>query len=567
MDPNERDLTSRLDALAAEVQALGARVAALEGQPLREAAAEFPAPAPAPAVTLGGVSTALSRAAVVSFLLVVALLLRTLADAQWVPPLVGAYLGLAYAAGVAAWGWALAARGRPTAPLYAATGALLLLTVALESHTRLGVLSALAAYGWMGAAALGTALAASRTRAPATAALVALGVAGTAWLLALSSPRYPLLALVLLAANAAATVAGRQGPWGAVRVAVLVPTLGAWALWVHRAGDADPWFLPTLGVTVLFFLAAALWGLTRGPGGRRSPLDAVLPGGTVAWAHYAALLGPTPGAGSAAFGVIEVLLAGGLVGAAVAAGRRSVPGASALGGAAAVLLALALPLATQSPAAALPPLAAAAFGLALLAQRWGSGGARLTSYLVQGYGGVYAATSAAAVGAAQPGLRAAALLAAAAVAWAHYRWCRRHPPAPGATFFAWIDRTDDTAVAVFLVALGSSFLAARLGAHQALVALAPADLAGAFGCAQSVIVNLAALGLALGALRRRNTEVRGVALLVLAVGGVKSLVLDLLGADGLPLVLSVLSFGAAAAGVALALARWTPRAEPPEPSP
>ncbi|HEX7573184.1 MAG TPA: hypothetical protein VF514_08820, partial [Bacteroidota bacterium] len=81
-----------------------------------------------------------------------------------------------------------------------------------------------------------------------------------------------------------------------------------------------------------------------------------------------------------------------------------------------------------------------------------------------------------------------------------------------------------------------------------------------FQCTQSIIINLAALGLGLYAFLTRNREIRNVAILVIAVGAVKS-VSDLLGTKGVPLVLSVFSFGLAAATQSITLSRW------PRPSP
>ncbi|MGA6993148.1 MAG: hypothetical protein WBX50_04540, partial [Candidatus Deferrimicrobiaceae bacterium] len=108
-------------------------------------------------------------------------------------------------------------------------------------------------------------------------------------------------------------------------------------------------------------------------------------------------------------------------------------------------------------------------------------------------------------------------------------------------------------VVTLLVALTSSFFLLR-GIAWRFLAGGPGG-ADVFPCSQSIIINLAALGLGLYAFRARNREIRNVAILVIAVGALKSTA-DLLGTKGVPLVLSVLSFGLAAATQSVTLSRW-----------
>jgi hypothetical protein len=78
----------------------------------------------------------------------------------------------------------------------------------------------------------------------------------------------------------------------------------------------------------------------------------------------------------------------------------------------------------------------------------------------------------------------------------------------------------------------------------------------AFGCAQSVLINTAAIVLIALAYLRHDKELRNVAIIVTVVGGFKVFAYDLLGAHGLPLVFSVFSFGMAAAVESIALGKW-----------
>jgi hypothetical protein len=116
----------------------------------------------------------------------------------------------------------------------------------------------------------------------------------------------------------------------------------------------------------------------------------------------------------------------------------------------------------------------------------------------------------------------------------------------------------------------ATLLAALTGFFFLLRGIAWRILAGGpggpevFRCTQSIIINLAALGLGLYAFRARNREIRNVAILVIAVGAVTS-ASDLLGIKGIPLVLSVLSFGLAAATQSITLSRWQRSSPMPAP--
>jgi uncharacterized membrane protein len=109
---------------------------------------------------------------------------------------------------------------------------------------------------------------------------------------------------------------------------------------------------------------------------------------------------------------------------------------------------------------------------------------------------------------------------------------------------------------LLLAALISVFFALRIGIYHAMP-LIPGEAQNSFRCAQSVLINFAAAGLMLLAFMRRNKELRNIAILVTLVGAIKVSFYDLLGnAHGVPLVLSVFSFGLAAALESVALGRW-----------
>jgi len=223
-----------------------------------------------------------------------------------------------------------------------------------------------------------------------------------------------------------------------------------------------------------------------------------------------------------------------------------------------VLLALALPLATGSILLSLPMLAAVAFWAAVMSAKWHSGSVRLTSYLLQ----IYATVALAVVllgWETISSFRASAVSAGgiACLGLMQYRWCRSRKPPEESAFFSRIDKGDFSAVAIFLAALMSAFFLLRVIAHRLLaMTLAPADLNNALHCSQSVIINLSAIVLMFFAQAYRNREVRNVAILVTVIGAVNVFLYDFIRAHGMPLVISVLSFGLATAVESVILGRW-----------
>ena len=203
---------------------------------------------------------------------------------------------------------------------------------------------------------------------------------------------------------------------------------------------------------------------------------------------------------------------------------------------------------------AAPVLGAVGLGVAVFSDRWGSGAIRATSYLLQAYAVVSLVPYFLADGlAAAPLAGAVSAAALAAAALGHYRWCRRNAPPARSPLFGNYDKQDVSGVVTLLVALTGSFFFLRGIAFHILAGGSGGP--DAFPCSQSIIINLAALGLGLYAFRARNREIRNVAILVIAAGALTSTA-DLLGTKGVPLVLSVLSFGLAAATQSITLSRW-----------
>ncbi len=610
-----KDLTieEKMDRLYEHIESLTRRVAALEGrkaadaagQPVDASAAvprtmESSPPPPrsgkAPAKPAAGEPDSISdemiqwagraslfpRLATLCFLMVVALVLRTITDNGIVDPLLGMGLGMSYSAALMVAGWYLYRRDSSLAPVFAACGAILMSSIVVETHARFQSLPLVPAYWTLMATGAGMAFISRQFTVflPVSVGTLGMCLAGAA--IDYPDPFFPYLFMILLTANLLGYYAGTLKRCGWLRWTVLLVTLAMFHLWglrltavASRKITAAPtlapgWFLPVLAIVSLAFLVMAILGIVRSRE-RLSAFDFSLPAINAVGSYLAArvVVGEAH-VGALALSLVAVLYALLHFGVAFWLATRKiegVPGTNSFVAAGSVLLALALPAAIGGVTAA-PVLGAAALCVAALSHRWGSGAVRATSYLLQ----VYAVVSLAPYFLAG-GLPAAALsgtvpaAALAAVALAHYRWCRRHAPPVRSPLFGTYDRKDLGGAVTLLVALTGSFFFLR-GIAWHILAGGP-EGQEAFQCAQSIIINMAALGLGLYAFRTRNREIRNVAILVIAVGALRSTA-DLLGTKGVPLVLSVLSFGLAAATQSLTLSRWqksspAPSAETPEP--
>ncbi|MGE5284391.1 MAG: hypothetical protein ACM3OG_05415 [Actinomycetota bacterium] len=511
------------------------------------------------------------RLATLCFLMVVALILRTITDNGIVNPLHGMALGMGYAAALMVAGWYQYRRGSSLAPVFVACGAILMSSIVVETHARFGSLPLVPAYWTL--MATGAALAfVSRQFSvflPVSVGTLGMCLAGAA--IDYPDPFFPYLFMVLLTANLLGYYAGTLRRCGWLRWTVLLVTLAMFLLWgmrlaavAARRNDPAPtlapeWFLPVLAAVGVAFLAIALLGIVRSRREKLSAFDFCLPTINAVGSYLAArVVVDGTGGGALALSLVAILFALLHFGAAFWLAMRKidgVPGTNSFVVAGSALLALALPAALGSGLAAAPVLAAAAVGVAVLSGRWGSGAIRATSYLLQAYAVVSLALQFL-----TNGLPASLLVgtvpsaALAAAALVHYRWCRRHPPPARSPLFETYDTADLSGAVTLLAALTGSFFLLRAIAWWMIVPAGPGGQE-TFQCTQSIIINLAALGLGLYAFRTRNREIRNVAILVIAVGAVKS-TSDLLGTKGVPLVLSVFSFGLAAATQSITLSRW-----------
>jgi hypothetical protein len=508
------------------------------------------------------------RLATLCFLMVIALILRTITDNGIVNTLFGMGLGMGYAAALMVAGWYMYRRDSSLAPVFAACGAVLMSSIVVETHARFQSLPLVPAYWTLMATGTGMAFISRQFKAflPVSVGTLGMCLAGAA--IDYPNPFFPYLFMILLTANFLGYYAGTLKRCGWLRWTVLFVTLVMFYLWglrleavAARKITAAPtlapgWFVPVLATVSIAFLAIALLGIVRSRE-QVAAFDFCLPTINAVGSYLAARVVVNEADGSAlALSLVAILFVFLHFGASFWLARRKiegVPGTNSFIVAGSVLLVLALPDALGSMLAA-PMLGAVALGVAVLSDRWESGAIRATSYLLQTYSIVSLVPYFLVDGlAAAPLAGAVSAAAAAAAALGHYGWCRRNAPPDRSPLFGNYDKEDISGVVTLLVALTGSFFFLRGIAFHILAGGSRGP--DAFPCSQSIIINLAALGLGLYAFRARNREIRNVAILVIAAGALTSTA-DLLGTKGVPLVLSVLSFGLAAATQSITLSRW-----------
>jgi hypothetical protein len=586
----EKDaLEQRIEELTKQLEALNQRVNPLEAKLERPTEVEPPAaPAPRPAVDLdepediseeiltwARKASLLPRLSTLCFLLVVALVLRTITDNNVINTLVGSGIGMGYAAILVAAGWYKYRQSSPLAPVFAACGAVLMSIIVVETHTRFQSLPLVPAYMTLMATGAAMAVISYRFNAFIPISLGTLGMCLAGAAIDFPNPFFPYLAMVLWTANILGYFASRLKKCAWLRWTLLLVTVLMLTQWGIKLGiavsrkEVPPpelalnWFLPLLGIFAVTYLGIALWGILHNDATRVSRFDCSLP--TI----NAVLIFSLASYGVHALGGSKVIL--GWVGIVCAAthftvafwlaGRQETgeAGSNTFIFAGSALLALALPTATGSLLLSLPVLAMAAFFLAILSRKWENGGFRLTSYLLQIY--AFAALTLLvqdnAVAVDFLTVIPAGLLAVTALY--HFQWCRRFPPPAGSRFFAYLDRHDRSAVMLLLAALASGFFMLRSFAYQVLVLLPrnSVNIISAYRCSQSILINSAAAALMLIALRRQNREIRNIAILVTCIGAIRVFLYDMTGTRGMPLVLSVFTFGLVAAVESIALGRWS----------
>ena len=577
-------LEARVEHIAAQVEALTMKVDSLTtkadlysaGTAMNGAAArdnEFPDASEA-LLSWVGRSSLLQRLSTICFLLVVALVLRTITDNGIINRQLGSVIGMSYAASLMVMGWFRYGKANPLAPVFTVCGTILMFTIIGEAHARFSALPSVFAYILLMLTGLATAAISYVHRAPAPVAVGNLGMCIAGATIDYPTPFFPYLGIVLLTANLLGYFTVRAHRYSWLRWILLLVTLFMIHLWGFKLGMAllggekppwglaPDWFLPLLTLFTGTYMITAFLGIVRTLPGKVSRFELALPTINVAWAFLLAqYVVSAMGGSNMILGAVGVVAGvGHLAAAHWLAGRdpRGARGTNAFLFAGAVLLALTLPVATNSVYLSLLLLAAVALGAAVMSVKWRNGSVRLTSYLLQIYAAVALALALLDQGTAPSiWLRAMSAGGIACMGFVQYRWCRSRRPPEESAFFLRIDKDDLGAVTILLASLTSAFFMLRVIVHDILDgALAPSDVNNVLHSSQSVIINLSAIVLMSIAQAYHNRELRNTAILVTVIGAVNVFLYDLLRSHGMPLVISVLSFGLATAVESVILGRW-----------
>lgn len=514
----------------------------------------------------------LSRIATTSFIVAVALALRTAADSGTIDLQLGSFVGMLYAFGLIIYGWFAYKEKSIQAPVFILWGTIVMCSVVVEAHRVFDTVPAETAYIAMALTGL-VATIISRIHHVALPVFVGtLGMSFGSFALDYPSPIFPYLVIIMGLANLFATYATRllRASW--LRWLLFILTLFMIQIWdlklaiyLNRLSPENLEFsvrglMPSIGFLGAVFVGIALLGVLGKVQEKISKFDIVLPIMNVAWiflaAKYAIGLGlSTP----QVFGWLAILAATGHLAIAWWLAHRTPGGALgttsfALSGG--LLLAFAAPMALGHAVIASALVATLAVGMAWVSVRRANLGLRLASYLLQ----LYACSSLVYLLWATDGTKPSVLGAVssgllALIAFFHYFWSRRHPPLDSDRLIAKINKNDRGAGVLLVAALFGGFFTLRVGLYQTLDFLHSATHS-AFGGAQSVLINVTAAVLLWLSLMRRNKELRNVATVITVIGAGKVFLMDMVQLKGMSLMISVFTFGLVAALASFVLGRW-----------
>ena len=600
MADDQRTLEARIELLTTELTLLKQRVEQVElcvgasavqaiaSLPLapiapRQEAAVTPEPVETEASTWEGESSRiLSRASTISFLMVLALILRTVTDNSIVPPDLGSLIGIGYSALLIAFGWFLYAREGAQAPVFTACGTLTIFAVIAESNLnqKFHLVPLLPAFTLLIATGGVTAALSRRYRVRLPFSIGSVGMVLAAVLVTFheQNPDFRYLIVTLLVANLLGhfTMSLERCRWVGWTLFIVTACTAIWwafsirSLYINPTTSVAatamlPWFLAGVGTFGGMYLGIASWEILTTQAERVGSYYLALPTLTVIWAFGSSLF--------VTFILGNSLLLVSTLGLFVAllhiyvtrylARRRSggKGGLGAICNAGALLLAMALPIITGNALFALPILCAVAFMLVIFSGTWQSGGVRLTSYLLQLHTTALFAFLQIRLSPTSPLVTLLVVgFFLSGFAFLQYQWARNHAPPTDIRFFSRTDPRDVGAGGLLILSLLSAFFLFRTGAFAAV-----GHIDSAFRATQSVLINGAAAGMVIWAYVRKSGEIRNIAIAIILIGAMKVALFDLMGIKGLPLVVSILSFGSATAILSIILSRWQKRLRGDEP--
>lgn len=517
-------------------------------------------------------SSILANLSSTCFILVIALALRILTDNGMLSFKIGSFLGVGYAATLIAVGWRRLSQERNIAVIFPISGALLMYSIVLETHTRFEAFDSLTAYTVLFLTMITLVLTGKRFTRSSFYGVGLLGATVTALMIDLPKPMFYQLALFVFSANVTAFYLSKQPKSRWVQVCLYFLSLLFWLLWTSKislpmskgydvaAGVSASWFLP---ITLLFAFTLSLFVFISGFSKEKSlgVFEMILPTVNAAFAYTTcltvaiSLFGPGKLVGLA--GVLIAAIHYGAAWIIFKFNREGSHGICTFAFAGTILLLLAAPSSVNNIYIVLPFLSVVALGLLMTSHACEMGGIRLASYLMQslaclmaiGYGVFSPGTSTPVAG-----FIVAASLAITSAA--HYLLSRKRPLSCSSGFFAAIDPSDRTAVFLLFTALISSYCMLQIGGYNALASITD-NLNNAFMGLQSTLINIGAILLMILGLKGKHREILYTAIAVAIMGALKVFGFDLFNAHGVPLVVSVFSLGAVAAVASIVLGRWS----------
>jgi hypothetical protein len=519
----------------------------------------------------------LSRVATTSFIVAVAVALRTAADSGAIDLQIGSFMGMLYAMGLIMYSWFAYKEKSIQAPVFILWGTIIMCSVSVEAHRVFDTVPTELAYVAMAVMGLVTTIISRVNHVALPVFVGTIGMSFGSFALDYPSPVFPYLVIIMGLASIFATYATRllRASW--LRWLLFVLTLFMIQIWDLKLaiylGKLSPenlefsvrGLLPSIGFLGVVFGGIALLGVLGKVQDKISKFDVVMPVLNVCWvylaANYAIRQGLTT---SMTFGWVALVAALAHLSIAWWLAVRTEGGSlgtTSFALAGGLLLAFSAPMAIGHAVIASALVALLAVGMAWASVRYGIVGLRLSSYLLQFYAcsalvfllWTTDGTKPSVVGALSSGLLSL-------IAFFHYFWARRHPAAPGETFMHKLNKNDRGASVLLIAALFSGFFTMRVGIYQTLDYLHTATHS-AFGGAQSVLINVTAAVLLWLSLMRRNKELRNVAVVITVIGAGKVFLMDMVQLKGMPLMISVFTFGLVAALASLVLGRWSRAAD------
>jgi len=511
----------------------------------------------------------LQKMAAVCFILVIALLLRTVTDYGYVNVTAGSLLGLGYVSILAIVGCVFYMNGRQMANVFSISGFLLLFSIVFEGAGRFEAISTGVAYAILFIALITSSAVAIRFRVAKLLSVSLLGVMISSLAIGFPKINFPLSGLLFFVANWVVVIAFERKVSPRLKWPVTLLTLLFWFLWTFKVympvsrGELLPayvyinWFLPLLACFgTLYFMAYLKRYFSEE---ELTVYDALIPTFTMLLLFLAAnvvlnnywqmgwLLGLL------ALAVSSVHFAIGWRLSVSDPGRIAAVGGSFVAGT--LMLAMGLPVLVGNVAWAVPFWSLAAYGLLRLSGRCNSAVIRVISYIYQLFVFWIAMMMGVFVIGKSPSPLASLVSAAvlAITSLLQFHWCRQNPPSD--SFFKKIDSGDYMALSLLLVGLAGLYLLFAM-AIEMFVAGTLADPLNSIKCARSIQINIFSIVLLVIGSRKRSMELIWVAVGMALIGGIKVFLVDLFGASGLPLVMSVLSFGIVAMVGSVIMGRW-----------